>query len=322
MPYDTDCMQIQEVTGGLLFPEGPVFLADGSVVVVEMCAGKISRVAADGSVSLVAETGGGPNGLAVGPDGALYVCNNGGVEWLWNGDKIVSIGHPAANTGGYIQRVEIDTGKVSTLYTECDGQRLQAPNDIAFDSHGGFYFTDIGEARATHSGYGALYYAKSDGSLITRVAFPLYMPNGVAISADESTVFVAETMTARILAFDVKSPGDFVTQAEPMYYYAPTARYVATVGGHGVQQIDSIALDAEGNVCAGTLGPKPGITVIAMDGSQTFASMPGDGLTTNICFGGEDLGTAFITRSETGHLVRAQWPVAGMPLPFSATVHI
>ena len=71
-------MEIRELTTGLRFPEGPVAMEDGSVIVVEIAAGKITRVKKDGSLQTVATPGGGPNGLAIGPGGDLFVCNNGG----------------------------------------------------------------------------------------------------------------------------------------------------------------------------------------------------------------------------------------------------
>ena len=74
-------MAFKEVTSGLRFPEGPVVMADGSVIVVEIQSGDITRVLPDGKKQRVAHVGGGPNGAAIGPDGALYICNNGGFAW-------------------------------------------------------------------------------------------------------------------------------------------------------------------------------------------------------------------------------------------------
>src|SRR5215471_12380476 len=84
MPESTDLRgaamesDIRILADGLRFPEGPVAMPDGSIVLVEIERETISRVSADGRVSVLAETGGGPNGLALGPDGAFYICNNGG----------------------------------------------------------------------------------------------------------------------------------------------------------------------------------------------------------------------------------------------------
>jgi gluconolactonase len=73
---------VEIVAEGLQFPEGPVWMQDGSVIVVEIAAGRITRVLPDGRTETIAAPGGGPNGAAIGPDGALYVCNNGGFEWI------------------------------------------------------------------------------------------------------------------------------------------------------------------------------------------------------------------------------------------------
>src|SRR5260221_8728160 len=90
--------QIREVTSGLQFPEGPVAMNDGSVLVVEITRGTLTRVRPNGAKEVVAETGGGPNGAAIGPDGKVYICNNGGA-------RIVPHGHPPEGPpGGYNRR--------------------------------------------------------------------------------------------------------------------------------------------------------------------------------------------------------------------------
>ena len=73
--------EMRHITSGLKFPEGPIAMNDGSVVLVEIQSGHLTRVAPDGTITRIAETGGGPNGAAIGPDGKVYVCNNGGFEW-------------------------------------------------------------------------------------------------------------------------------------------------------------------------------------------------------------------------------------------------
>src|ERR1700722_7269943 len=99
---ESDLMELQQVevlADGLAFPAVPVAMPDGSVVVVEVAAGKLTRVDADRKVSPVAALGGGPNGAALGPDGAFYVCNNGGMT-------------RDSRSVAAIQRVEPDTGQV------------------------------------------------------------------------------------------------------------------------------------------------------------------------------------------------------------------
>src|SRR4051812_50101963 len=71
--------ELREIVSGLQFPEGPIAMDDGSVLLVEIKRGTLSRVDVDaGTIDVVADCGGGPNGAAIGPDGAVYICNNGG----------------------------------------------------------------------------------------------------------------------------------------------------------------------------------------------------------------------------------------------------
>jgi gluconolactonase len=80
---------ITEIASGLRFPEGPVAMPDGSIVLVEIERQTLSRVRPNGEVSVIAELGGGPNGAAIGPDGRCYVCNHGGFEWRRRGAGMV-----------------------------------------------------------------------------------------------------------------------------------------------------------------------------------------------------------------------------------------
>ena len=136
---------------GLGFPEGPVVCPDGSVVLTEIRHGRCTRVFSDGSTRVFSHTGGGPNGLAIGPDGAFYLCNNGGSRYV-AGTSMGQGPHPDY-TGGSIQRLDPHTGARTTL-TACNGTKLSAPNDLVFDGHGGFYFTDLGKRYARHRDHG------------------------------------------------------------------------------------------------------------------------------------------------------------------------
>ena len=130
---------------GLRFPEGPIAMPDGSVLVVEIARGTLSRVV-DGEVEVIADLGGGPNGAAIGPDGYCYVCNNGGFQWTESSDGRLWPGFEPENySNGRIEVVDLETRRVQVLYTQCDGLPLRGPNDLVFDSHGGFWFTDHGK---------------------------------------------------------------------------------------------------------------------------------------------------------------------------------
>src|SRR5215475_9666272 len=102
---------------GLGFPEGPVVCHDGSVVLTEIRHGRCTRVTPDGSTSVFSHTGGGPNGLAIGPDGAFYLGNNAVSQYVAH----TSMGHSLHPdyTCGFIQRINPHTGEHTTLYTAC-----------------------------------------------------------------------------------------------------------------------------------------------------------------------------------------------------------
>jgi gluconolactonase len=301
-------MQIRTLAEGLVFPEGPVALADGSVLVVEIAEGSLTRVMPDGAKVPVARPGGGPNGAAIGPDGKCYVCNNGGFEWQVEGRHRRPLMQAADYRGGRIERVDLVTGAVESLYRAAGAVPLKGPNDLVFDRHGGFYFTDPGKTRAREMDRGAVYYATADGSSIRQVVFPMVTPNGVGLSPDEETLYVAETESARLWAFDIVEPGIVKKQPWPSPH---GGRLVAGLGGY--QRFDSLAVDAEGRICVATL-INGGITVVSPNGRHLEHHPMPDPLTTNICFGGPDLKTAFITLSWTGRLVAVDWPRPGLRL--------
>src|SRR5690606_11553024 len=185
------------IASGLRFPEGPIALPDGSLLVVEIMGARLLRIMPDGGIQVVAELGGGPNGAALGPDGHCYVCNNGGFSWRTDDGFTRPTGAAPDYKSGSIQRVDIATGKVETLYTECDGVPLYGPNDIVFDEHGGFWFTDFGKTFDDRILRGAVYYATVDGRSIRRAAKHVLTANGIGLSPDGKTLYVPETETSR-----------------------------------------------------------------------------------------------------------------------------
>lgn len=159
------------VATGLSFPEGPVSMPDGSVIIVEIAAGCVSRIAPDRRRQVIATPGGSPNGAAIGPDGHLYICNSGGFAWAQRDGFLWPMPDAPDYSGGRIERVNIATGRVEEVYRSCNGHPLTGPNDLVFDHHGGFYFTDHGKRRARELDCGGLYYAKADGSSIHELVF-------------------------------------------------------------------------------------------------------------------------------------------------------
>jgi gluconolactonase len=252
--------ELREITSGLEFPEGPVALADGSVLVVEIKGGRLTRVLPDGTHKVVAETGGGPNGAALGPDGKVWVCNNGGFEWHDAGGLTLPGNQPADYSGGRIERVDLETGGVEVVYTECGGVPLRGPNDLVFDAEGGLWFTDHGKTRERDRDRTGIFYAAPDGSRIEEKVFPLDAPNGIGLSPDGSTVYVAETHTGRVWSWSLSAPGVI----DPR----PTPNGGTLLAGlPGLQLLDSLAVDGAGNVCVATI-VNGGVTTISPDGGS------------------------------------------------------
>lgn len=335
------------ICSGLGYAEGPVALPDGSILVCEISAGALSRISPSGQRTVVAQLGGSPNGAAIGPDGKVYVCNSGGFEFLYFGQNgrpgvppatpgaiCLTTDQPPDYTGGSIQRVDLATGAFETLYTTFSApdfpgspssttHQLRGPDDLVFDDQGGFWFTDWGKSRPRERDIPGLYYAKADGSAIAEMVFPLNAPNGVALSPDGSRLYVAETYTRMVRYWELETPGRIKANGPAM-----DRAHLLTAQIPGVGILDSMKVDADGNVYVITMLPQGqvvqsngGITVISPEGEQLDyieLAIGGlfDPLPSNLCFGGPDRKTAFITLGGTGRLVSCGMRVPGLKPAF------
>lgn len=297
---------VREIASGLQFPEGPIALRDGSFLLVEIRAGTVTRIAADGTVSRLGQPNGAPNGAAIGPDGALYVCNNGGFTWSELGELTIPMSledgtnGPPDFRGGWIERVDPASGASTVLYRECDGEAFCGPNDLVFDREGGLWFTDFGKTWHRTVDRGGLYYAKADGSAVRRVAYGLHGPNGVGLSPEGDRLYVAETYTGRLLAWDLEAPGRIRDNGQ-----GHRGRVIIATPAH----FDSLAVEEDGTVVIAAI--THGLCAVRPDGSQEWTSLP-DPMITNVCFGGPGRCTAFVTASATGKLLAVTWPRPGL----------
>ncbi len=302
-------LKITKLAEGLLFPEGPTVLPNGDVLVVELHRGTLTRVKPDGTTSVAAETGGGPNGSALGPDGRVYIANSGGLNRFEVGGFVFAGGIPADYEGGSIQAVDLTDGSVETLYSE----GLRGPNDLVVDAHGGIYFTDYGKSDGVTGDKGRLFYAKADGSSIEMIAAGMEGPNGIGLSPDGTRLYVSETYTARVWWWDVTGPGEI--------------KGGRSLGGSGggnflytapdYTNFDSLGVDGHGNVCVASM-VHAGISIISPEGDLVRfvdIDVDGDPGITNITWGGDDMRTAYVTASSTGRLLKIEnWPFPGLVL--------
>jgi gluconolactonase len=292
---------------GLQFPEGPIAMPDGSVILVEVQRRTLTRVW-NGRSEVISEVGGGPNGAALGPDGAIYLTNNGGFEYRQIAGMLVPIGASHDYDTGRIERIDLATGKVERLYDKIGDHKLSGPNDLVFDREGGFWFTDLGKGYPRSRDRGGLYYAKPDGSLLKEAAYGYVGLNGVGLSPDEATVYAAETETGKLWAFEITGAGEVAPSM-----FGPPGNVLAVQPYHCY--FDSLAVQDNGDVCVATI-LNGGVTTITPSGVSTHIALP-DPLVTNICFGGADMRDAYITLSGTGQLIKMRWAHPGLKLNFN-----
>jgi gluconolactonase len=301
-------MELRIIADGLAFPEGPVVLPDGDVLVVELLSGCLTRIAPDGRKTVAAHTGGGPNGAAMGLDGRCFICNNGGMGPSASPDVLIPTEAPLETRPGYIQAVDLDTGRVETIFAHSKATPFWGPNDLVFDGAGGFWFTDYGRDRHRVRQRGAVYYAQADGSAITEAIFPLDSPNGIGLSPDGKTLYVAETMSGHLWRFCLSSAG-IIDRSQGQFPNGGTIIGRAAAG----KFLDSLAVDSAGAICCASPGHGDILVFPPEGGYPEIIGMP-DFLTTNIAFGGADLTTAYITLGSSGRLAAMDWPRPGLRL--------
>ena len=292
-----DMASLDLVAEGIGFPEGPIALSDGSVLVTELRSHSVARVAPDGSIRRFA-CAKGPNGMAIGPDGMAYVMSDGGLEFIEQDDGVMNPhALPDPFVGGVIERLDPDTGAIEQLYDSVDGHHLGVLNDCVFDADG------MGNVVDTVRG--KLYRFDPAGGDIHTVATGLVTPNGFGFSPDGRTAYVSETMTGTIHRLAVDGPGQFGAKEQ-----------IFSLNGQGA--FDGLAIDGQGNICVAQLGAS-GILVVSPEGEKRgFVAVPdNDGFVTRICFGGSDGRDAWICSAGRGRLYKMRWPHRGLALNYT-----
>jgi len=298
-----DNVELQLVGSDLAFPEGPIAESGGTVLVVEVESGALVRVSPDGVATVVANPdGGGANGAAVGPDGAVYVASNGGFKWttLEDGSKVPA-GFIDDWTHGAIHRVDPQSGGVTELFTHSDGLPLGSLNDVVFDAAGGFYVADtLPDSR--------IHYAVPGCGQIHIATDQVTTPNGAGLSPDGNRLYISETFTGRIRAFDVTGPGKLV-EAKDLFTHPAS-------GGEGYF-LAGLTVDGHGNVIVADL-MESGVRVISPQGEDLglIRAPEPDSMVTCAAFGGTDRRTLYVTSGSRGKLYKARWPWPGLQLHY------
>ncbi|MCB9384345.1 MAG: SMP-30/gluconolactonase/LRE family protein [Bryobacterales bacterium] len=274
----------------LVFTEGPAANADGHVFYTEITGNRILEYAPDGSIREFRNPSGRANGLAFDAEGRLLACEGGGE----GGNRRVT-------------RTDMKTGKVEVLASDYEGKKLNSPNDIVAAANGRIYFTDprYGAQDGRELETEDVYMIDTDGSL-TRVATKpeIAKPNGIALSPDQKTLYVADTQPgtpteARVMAFDVAEDGS-LSNGRSIYSFG---------GGRG---IDGMAIDVDGNLygAAGDNGNLPenpaGVYVITPEGKLAGVIPVSEDPITNCTFGGPDLKTLYVTSGKTLYTIQTK----------------
>jgi gluconolactonase len=177
----------KKVVADCKFTEGPAYSPKGFLLFSDIPNSRIVRVDADGSSSDFLKPSGGANGLVFDGAGHLYACQG-------QARRVV--------------KIAIQDGKIETLCDSYDGKPLNSPNDLALDAHGGLYFTDPrygADAKIDQSCMG-VYYINANGKT-TRVIDSLQRPNGILVSLDSKTLYIAEPNRRDLWKYEIQAPG-------------------------------------------------------------------------------------------------------------------
>jgi len=266
--------KVEKLADGFRFTEGPAVDKEGNVYFTDQPNNRILKWSVDGKLSVFLENSGRANGIYFDKAGNLISCSDGDNE-LWSIDKY---------------------GKHTVLVSEFGGKKLNGPNDLWIRPDGGIYFTDPLYVRnywtrspeMQQEGEFVYFYSPSRNQLI-KVATDLEKPNGIIGTPDGKLVYVADIKANKTYVYEVLSDGSLTNK-----------KLFAPLGS------DGMTIDKEGNVYL----TGKGVTVFNPQGEK-IAHIPVEAnWAANVCFGGKDMKTLFITASE--YLYSLQMNVEGV----------
>ena len=259
------------------FLEGPAFGPDGLLYCVDIPFGRILRVDQHGMFEVALEYDGNPNRLAFHADGRAFIADN--------------------RRG--IMIADLAKGTIEPFVERLAMEALKGPNDLCFSSTGDLYFTDMGQT-GLHDPSGCVYRIREDGrhdKLLGNVPGP----NGIVLNANETGLFVAATRLNAVWSVP------FAREDMP----SKVGTFLYLQGGMGP---DGLALLESGGLAVCHVG-FGAVWIFSRRGEPLFRIEPPQGvMTSNLCFGGADRKTLYITESQTGCILSVQLPESGMPL--------
>ncbi len=261
--------QLQKLTGGFQFTEGPAADAQGNVLFTDQPNDRILKWSVEGKLSTFMQPCGRSNGLCFDRQGSLWACADEKNE-LW------CIG---------------PDGKATVVVKDYQGKLLNGPNDLWLRPDGGLYFTDPFYKRPywnrgpKQQDGEHVYYLSPDRKSLSRVADDLKQPNGIIGAPDGRTLYVTDIAARKTYAYDIQSDGTLAAK-----------RLFCSMGS------DGLTIDNEGNVYL----TGKGVTVFDRSGAQIEHIDVPEPWTANVCFGGKDRSTLFITASKGLYAIRTR----------------
>jgi gluconolactonase len=253
--------KVEKLAEGFKFTEGPAVDAQGNVYFTDQPNDRIMRYGTDGKLTEFLKPAGRSNGLCFGPDGRLWACADENNE-LWT--------------------IDVGTKKHTVVVKDYRGKLLNGPNDVWVRPDGGVYFTDPFYKRdywkrgPKEQDTEGVYLVSPDGKFVTLVADDLKQPNGIIGTPDGKTLYVADIGDKKTYSYAIKQNGRLADK-----------KLFCEMGS------DGMTIDEKGNVYL----TGRGVTVFDKAGKKVTQIDVPEGWTANVCFGGADMKTLFITAS-------------------------